>query len=139
VGMLWLFLEKTRYGMIIRAGSRDPEMVRVLGIGIERIFTLVFGLGVALAAFAGILTGPLSEVQPAMGTAVIVAAFVVVVIGGLGSFWGVVVAGLLVGEIVSLSILFWPPMAEASIYFLMAVILLVRPRGLFGERWERFE
>lgn len=139
VGALWLFLEKTRYGMIIRAGSRDPEMVRVLGIGIQRIFTLVFGLGVVLAAFAGILAGPLSEVQPSMGTAVIVAAFVVVVIGGLGSFWGVVVAGLLVGEIVTLSILFWPPMSEASMYLLMAIILLVRPRGLFGERWERFE
>ncbi|MBM3302967.1 MAG: branched-chain amino acid ABC transporter permease, partial [Deltaproteobacteria bacterium] len=136
---LWLFLEKTRYGMIIRAGSRDPEMVRMLGIGLKRIFTLVFGLGIALAAFAGILSAPLSEVQPAMGTSVIIAAFVVVVIGGLGSFWGAVIAGLLVGEIVTLSILFWPPMAEASMYFLMAIILLVRPRGLLGERWERFE
>ncbi len=139
VGGLWLFLEKTRYGMIIRAGSRDPEMVRLLGIGMKRIFTMVFGLGIALAAFAGILSAPLSEVQPAMGTAVIVAAFVVVVIGGLGSFWGAVVAGLLVGEIVSLSILFWPPMAEASMYFLMAVILIVRTSRLFGARWESFD
>jgi len=139
VGSLWYFFEKTRYGMIIRAGSRDAEMVRVLGIGLNRILTMVFGLGIALAAFAGILSAPLSEVQPAMGTSVIVAAFVVVVIGGLGSFWGAVIAGLLVGEIVTMSILFWPPMAEASMYFLMAIVLLVRPRGLFGERWERFE
>jgi branched-chain amino acid transport system permease protein len=67
------------------------------------------------------------------------AAFVVVTIGGLGSFWGVVIAGLLVGEVVSLSILFWPPIAQASMYILMAVVLLTRPRGLLGERWEKFE
>lgn len=136
---LWWFLEKTPYGVIIRAGTRDPEMVRVLGISLKPIFTLVFGIGIALAALAGVLSAPLAEVHPAMGTAIGVAAFVVVVIGGLGSFWGPVLAGLLVGEIVSLSILFFPPAAEASMFVLMAVVLLVRPRGLFGERWEKFE
>ena len=136
---LWWFLEKTPYGMIIRAGSRDGEMVRILGINLRPIFTVVFGLGSALAAIAGVLMAPVAGVQPAMGTDVGTAAFVVVTIGGLGSFWGAVIAGLLVGEVVSLSILFWPPIAQASMYILMAVVLLTRPRGLLGERWEKFE
>jgi branched-chain amino acid transport system permease protein len=136
---LWLFLKKTSYGMIIRAGSRDPDMVRMLGISLKGIFTFVFGLGAALAAVGGVLMAPMAGVEPAMGTHLGVAAFVVVVIGGLGSFWGTVIAGLLVGEVVSLSILFWPPMSEASMFALMVVILLTRPRGLLGERWERFE
>ena len=136
---LWLFLEKTPYGLIIRAGSRDGEMVRILGINLRPIFTFVFGLGSALAAIAGVLMAPVAGVQPAMGTDVGTAAFVVVTIGGLGSFWGVVIAGLLVGEVVSLSILFWPPIAQASMYILMTVVLLTRPRGLLGERWEKFE
>ena len=136
---LWCFLEKTPYGMIIRAGSRDGEMVRILGINLRPIFTVVFGLGSALAAIAGVLMAPVAGVQPAMGTDVGTAAFVVVTIGGLGSFWGAVIAGLLVGEVVSLSILFWPPIAQASMYILMAVVLLTRPRGLLGERWEKFE
>jgi branched-chain amino acid transport system permease protein len=136
---LWWFLEKTPYGMIIRAGSRDGEMVRILGISLRPIFTVVFGLGSALAAVAGVLMAPLAGVQPAMGTDVGTAAFVVVTIGGLGSFWGAVIAGILVGEVVSLSILVWPPIAQASMYILMAVVLLTRPRGLLGERWEKFE
>jgi branched-chain amino acid transport system permease protein len=139
IALLWLFLEKTRAGTIIRAGTRDPEMVRLLGISLRPVFTGVFGIGVALAAVAGVLSAPLAGVEPAMGTKVGTAAFVVVVIGGLGSFWGPVIAGILVGEIVSLSILFWPPAAEASMYLAMAVILLLRPRGLLGERWEKFE
>jgi len=136
---LWWFLEKTPYGMIIRAGSRDGEMVRMLGISLRPIFTFVFGLGSALAAISGVLMAPLAGVQPAMGTDVGTAAFVVVTIGGLGSFWGAVIAGILVGEVVSLSILIWPPIAQASMYILMAVVLLTRPRGLLGERWEKFE
>ncbi len=136
---IWWFLEKTPYGTIIRAGTRDPEMVRILGISLKPVFTLVFGIGTALAAMAGVLSAPLAEVHPAMGTSIGTAAFVVVVIGGLGSFWGSVLAGLLVGQIVSVSILFFPPAAEASMFILMALILLIRPRGLFGERWERFE
>lgn len=136
---LWWFIEKTPYGMIIRAGSRDPEMVRVLGISLKPIMTLVFGLGAALAGFAGVLAAPLAGVQPAMGDNVGNIAFVVVVIGGLGSFWGAVLAGLLVGEVENLSILIWPPMAQSAMYILMAIILLLRPRGLFGEKWERFD
>lgn len=135
----WYFLEKTPYGMIIRAGSRDPDMVRVLGISLKPVFTAVFGLGVAMAAISGVLASPLAGVEPAMGTHMGTFAFVVVVIGGLGSFWGSVIAGLMVGVVESFCILFWPPMADASKFALMIAILLLRPRGLLGRRWERFE
>ena len=139
VAGLWYFLEKTPYGMIIRAGSRDPDMVRVLGISLRPVFTAVFGLGVALAAVSGVLASPLAGVEPAMGTNTGTFAFVVVVIGGLGSFWGSVISGLMVGEVESFCIFFWPPMADASKFALMIAILLLRPRGLLGRRWERFE
>ena len=136
---LTLFLQKTPIGTIVRAGSRDPMMVRLLGISLRPVLTLVFGLGTAFAAIAGVLSAPLAGVQPAMGVNVGTAAFVVVTIGGLGSFWGAIVSGLLVGQVVSLSIYFQPRAAEASMYILMAVILLLRPRGLMGERWDKFE
>lgn len=138
VGLV-LFLQKTAIGTIVRAGSRDPMMVRLLGISLTPVLTLVFGLGVALAALAGVLSAPLAGVQPAMGVNVGTAAFVVVTIGGLGSLAGAIVSGLLVGQVVSLSIYFQPRAAEASMYILMAVILLLRPRGLMGERWEKFD
>jgi branched-chain amino acid transport system permease protein len=138
VGLV-LFLQKTPVGTIVRAGSRDPMMVRLLGISLRPVFTLVFGLGAALAAVAGVLSAPLAGVQPAMGVNVGTAAFVVVTIGGLGSFAGAIVSGLLVGQVVSLSIYLQPRVAEASMYVLMAVILLLRPRGLMGERWEKFD
>ncbi len=136
---LWFFLEKTRYGTIIRAGSRDPDMVRMLGISLKPVFTAVFGVGVALAAISGVLASPLAGVEPALGTNTGTFAFVVVVIGGLGSFWGSVISGLMVGEVESFCIFFWPPMADASKFALMILILLLRPRGLLGRRWERFE
>jgi branched-chain amino acid transport system permease protein len=139
IGGLWFFLEKTRYGTIIRAGSRDADMVRMLGISLKPVFTAVFGLGVALAAISGVLASPLAGVEPAMGTNTGTFAFVVVVIGGLGSFWGSVIAGLMVGTVESFCIFFWPPMADASKFALMIAILLLRPRGLLGRRWERFE
>jgi branched-chain amino acid transport system permease protein len=135
----WLLLNKTSFGLVVRAGTRDPEMVRALGIGLRPILTAVFALGVALAGLAGVMSAPLAGVQPAMGTEILTAAFVIVVIGGLGSFWGVVYAGLLVGVVRGLTVLFYPPAAEASMYALMVLVLLVRPRGLMGERFERFE
>jgi branched-chain amino acid transport system permease protein len=138
VGLV-LFLQKTAIGTIVRAGSRDPMMVRLLGISLKPVLTLVFGLGTALAAMAGVLSAPLAGVQPAMGINVGTAAFVVVTIGGLGSLAGAIVSGLLVGQVVSLSIYFQPRAAEASMYVLMAVVLLLRPRGLLGERWEKFD
>jgi len=136
---LWLFLRRTPYGRIIRAGSRDAEMVSMLGINLKRVFTLVFGLGTALAGVAGVLAAPLWSVVPSMSAGAIMPAFVVVTIGGLGSFAGAVVSGLLVGVSVALTIQFWPAAATAVMYVLMVLVLLVRPRGLLGERWERFE
>ena len=130
----WLLLNKTAFGMVVRAGVRDPEMVRALGISLRPILTAVFALGVALAGLAGVLSAPLAGVQPAMGTEILTATFVVVVIGGLGSFWGVVVAGLLVGAVRGITVYYYPPAAEASMYLLMVLILLFRPRGLMGER-----
>jgi branched-chain amino acid transport system permease protein len=135
----WLLLTRTSFGMIVRAGVQDPEMVRVMGIQLRPILTLVFGLGVALAGLAGVISAPMAGVQPAMGTEIQTAAFVIVVIGGLGSFWGVVYAGLLVGVVRGITVVFYPPAAEASMYLLMILILLVRPRGLMGERFEKFE
>lgn len=135
----WLLLHKTAFGMIVRAGTRDPEMVRAMGISLRPALAAVFALGVALAGLAGVMSAPLAGIQPAMGTEILTAAFVVVVIGGLGSFWGVVYAGVLVGVVRGITVVFYPPAAEASMYLLMVLILLVRPRGLMGERFEKFE
>jgi len=136
---LWAFLAFTPYGRILRAGSRDPEMVELLGINLPRVLTAVFGLGCALAAIAGVLAAPLWTVSPSMSANAVMPAFVVVAIGGLGSFLGAVVAGLAVGVVTAVTIQFWPEAAAASMYALMFAIMLLRPRGLFGERWERFE
>ena len=137
--LLGLFLEKTPFGRILRAGSRDPEMVGLLGINLPRVLTWVFGLGCAISGIAGMLAAPLWTVTPAMATNAIMPAFVVVAIGGLGSFAGAVIAGLLVGVVVALTIQFWPEASGAVMYLFMALMLLIRPRGLLGERWERFE
>ncbi len=130
---LYLFIEKTCYGLIIRAGSRDPEIVRVLGIDVARIWLLVFGLGTAIAGLSGVLAAPTRAVNPEMGIPVLAESFVVTVVGGMGSLPGAVVAGLLVGVVFSLTSLFAPELAELSIFVLMAVALLVRPQGFFGK------
>jgi len=135
----WLFLVKTPWGRIIRAGSRDPEMVQMMGIDLSNIFTMVFGIGTCMAAAAGVLAAPLWGVHPAMGTSALLPSFAVVVIGGLGSFWGAVIAGLLVGEIVGLTVMVWPIASDLMMYVLMTLVLLLRPRGLMGETWERFD
>jgi len=136
---VWLFLEKTPYGRIVRAGSRDPEMVSMLGINLKRVFMFIFGLGCLLAGAAGVLAAPLWSVVPSMAEQAIMPAFVVVVIGGLGSLRGAIVAGLMVGVAVAMTIQFWPVASTSIMYVLMIVVLLMRPRGLFGEQWERFE
>jgi branched-chain amino acid transport system permease protein len=130
---LWLFLEKTNVGLIIRAGTRDALMVRALGIDLGRIWLLVFGLGIALAGLAGVLAAPMRGVYAEMGVEIIIECFVVVVVGGMGSLLGAIVAGLLIGEIVSLTTFFAPKLAEIVVFLVMAVVLLVRPSGLFGE------
>jgi branched-chain amino acid transport system permease protein len=139
VAACWLLLNRTSFGMIVRAGVRDPEMVRAMGISLRPALTAVFALGVGLAGLAGVMSAPLAGVQPAMGNEILTATFVVVVIGGLGSFWGVVLAGLLVGVVRGVTVYFYPPAAEASMYLLMVLVLLFRPRGLMGEQFERFE
>ena len=130
---LWLFIEKTRYGLIIRAGSRDNEIVRILGVDISKIWLFVFGLGTAIAGLSGLLAAPTRAVNPEMGIPVLAESFVVTVVGGMGSLVGAVVAGLLVGVVFSMTSLFAPEYAELSIFVLMAVVLLVRPQGLFGK------
>jgi branched-chain amino acid transport system permease protein len=133
VGALWLFIEKTRYGLIIRAGARDSEIVRVLGIDVTKLWLLVFGLGTALAGLSGILAAPIRAVTPEMGIPMLAESFVVTVVGGMGSLPGAVVAGLLVGVVFSMTSLFAPDLAELSIFVLMAVVLLIRPQGFFGK------
>lgn len=136
---LWAFLTYTPFGRILRAGSRDAEMVGLLGINLPRVLTGVFGLGCSIAGIAGLLAAPLWTVTPSMAAGAIMPAFVIVTIGGLGSYLGAIIAGLLVGVVTGLTIQFKPEASAAAMYVLMAIILLVRPRGLFGERWERFE
>lgn len=130
---LWLFIEKTRYGLIIRAGSRDPEIVRVLGVDVSKIWLMVFGIGTAIAGLSGILASPTRAVNPEMGIPILAESFVVTVVGGMGSLPGAVVAGLLVGVVFSLTALLAPDYAELSIFVLMAVVLLIRPQGFFGK------
>jgi branched-chain amino acid transport system permease protein len=135
----WAFMAFTPYGRIIRAGSRDAEMVGLLGINLPIVLTAVFGLGCLLAGLAGMLAGPLWTINPSMSAGAIMPAFVIVTIGGLGSYAGAIVAGLMVGVVTAITIQFAPDWSSAAMYVLMAIVLLVRPRGLFGERWERFE
>ena len=130
---LWLFIEKTRYGLIIRAGSRDPEIVRVLGVDVSKIWLMVFGIGTAIAGLSGILASPTRAVNPEMGIPILAESFVVTVVGGMGSLPGAVVAGLLVGVVFSITALLAPDYAELSIFVLMAVVLLIRPQGFFGK------
>ena len=136
---IWLLLNKTSFGRVVRAGIQRPDMVAALGIRLQPYMTTVVMLGVGMAGLAGAMFAPITVVHPAMGAEIIIVAFVVVVIGGLGSFWGVVYAGLLVGVVRGVTVVFYPPAAEASMYVLMALILLLRPRGLMGEKFEKFE
>jgi branched-chain amino acid transport system permease protein len=136
---LWLLLHKTSFGRVVRAGIQRPDMVAALGIRLEPYMTAIVVLGVGMAALGGALFAPITIVHPAMGAEIIIVAFVVVVIGGLGSFWGVVLAALLVGVVRGVTIHFLPAAGEASMYVLMFLVLMLRPRGLLGERIEKFE
>jgi branched-chain amino acid transport system permease protein len=136
---IWLLLQKTSFGRVVRAGIQRPDMVAALGIRLQPYMTTIVMLGVGMAALAGALFAPITIVHPAMGAEIITVAFVVVVIGGLGSFWGVVISALLVGVVRGITIHFVPAAGEASIYVLMFLVLLLRPRGLLGERIEKFE
>jgi branched-chain amino acid transport system permease protein len=130
----WLFFEKTRYGAIMRAGIENREMVSLLGIDVHRLFTAAFALGAYLAGLSGALTAPIRGLNPLMGVDMLGIAFVVVALGGLGNLPGAIVAGLMIGIAQSLVALFWTEASVAVIFAVMAVVLLVRPQGLFGIR-----
>ena len=130
---LYFFLGRTNIGLIIRAGSRDPLMVRALGIDLGRVWLVVFGIGTALAGLAGILAGPMRGAYADMGVTMVIESFVVVVVGGMGSLLGAVVAGIMMGQVVGITTFFAPKLAEIMVFVVMALVLLVRPSGLFGE------
>lgn len=130
--VIWLLLERTRLGSIIRAGSESPEMVTLLRINVYKIFGLTFALGAATAGLAGVLAAPLRGVEPFMGIEALAVAFVVVVVGGMGSFSGALLGGLLVGIVQSVMSTLWPQGASLMIYVAMALVLLLRPDGLMG-------
>jgi branched-chain amino acid transport system permease protein len=134
LALVWWFIEKTPYGAIIKAGAHDGEMVRALGINLTRMRNLVFGLGTALAGVAGVIAAPMWSLKPTIGAEAVMPAFIVVVIGGIGSFWGAVVGGLLVGLVSGLSNFVIPRGSIMVMYLLMTAILLLRPRGLAGQK-----
>jgi branched-chain amino acid transport system permease protein len=131
--LVWLFIERTDYGLIVRAGIRDRMMVQLLGGNIRLASTVVFALGAAVAGLVGAAASPIYSVEPGTGFAFLVPSFVVVVVGGLGSFWGAVLGGLLIGELQSVTTVIFPPAANVIIYVCMALVLLLRPQGLLGE------
>ncbi len=131
--MYWM-VNRTRLGMMVRAGASNRDMVRGLGINIKRLYRIVFAMGVALAALAGMIAAPMASVYPNMGSSVLIICFVVVVIGGIGSITGALVASLLVGFVDTFGKVFFQELSGMSVYLLMAVILVWRPEGLMGKR-----
>jgi branched-chain amino acid transport system permease protein len=132
--LMWWFIERTPYGAIMKAGAHDSEMVRALGIDLGCMRSLVFALGTAMAGVAGVIAAPMWSLKPTIGAEAVMPAFIVVVIGGIGSFWGAVLGGLLLGTVSGLSNLVVPRGSILVMYVLMAVVLLWRPRGLMGQK-----
>ena len=132
--LLWLFLQRTRYGALIKAGAHDSEMVRALGVNLTRLRLLVFAFGTGLAAVAGIVMAPIWGVRPHVGVDAVVPAFVVIVLGGVGSFWGAVIAGLLVGMVVGITGAFATAWSLVSMYVLLILVVTMRGRGLLGKK-----
>ena len=132
--VLYIVLYRTRIGMIVRAGIEDSGMVGALGIDVYKVFTLVFGIGAMAAGFAGIVNAPVVSIAPDVGEAILVQTFVVVVIGGVGSFPGAILGGLIAGEIISLTSMVNPGYAYIMLFAAMTLVLLVRPHGLLGVR-----
>ncbi|MFN2459733.1 MAG: branched-chain amino acid ABC transporter permease [Candidatus Velthaea sp.] len=131
--LLALFLTKTRFGLRLRAAVQDPEMIAALGTNTQVLYMINFGLGIFLAGIAGVLAAGMLGLNPTSGNALLMPAFVTVIIGGMGSLFGSIVGGVLIGLAISLTTLFIPAASEVSMYILMAIVLMVRPRGLFGE------
>lgn len=132
--LLWLVIERTRFGLIVRAGARDPMVLRVLGIDVSKVWLAIFGVGTAIAGLAGLLAAPMRGVSPEMGVPVLIEAFVITVVGGMGSLGGAIAAGLLVGVVMSFTTLFEPELADFSMFALMAITLIFKPNGLFGRK-----
>jgi branched-chain amino acid transport system permease protein len=130
--VVWLILFRTRLGLIVRAGIDDALIVNILGVNVNRTFMFVFALGAAVAGLAGVIDAPIVAISPDMGTNILIPSFVVIVIGGVGSFAGAIVGGLVAGEIISLTTVFAPDWAQVMLYLAMALVLIVRPQGLLG-------
>lgn len=134
LGVLYIVLYRTRLGMVVRAGIEDSGMVDMLGINVYRVFLLVFGIGAMAAGFAGIINAPVVAPTPDVGESILVQTFVVVVIGGIGSFPGAVLGGLIAGEILSLTSAINPAYSQVMLFLVMTLVLVVRPQGLLGLR-----
>jgi branched-chain amino acid transport system permease protein len=130
----WFVIERTRLGAYLRAATENPTLVRAFGINVPRMITLTYGFGVALAALAGVMAAPIYNVSPQMGSELIIVVFAVVVIGGMGSILGAIVTGFGLGVIEGLTKVFFPEASNTVIFVIMAIVLLVRPAGLFGRR-----
>ena len=133
IGLLWLFLNRTPYGAVIKAGAHDSEMVRALGYNLRILRMLVFGFGTALAAIAGVIMAPIWGIRPVVGVDAVIPAFVVIVLGGVGSFWGAVTAGVLVGLVVAITAAFLTDWSLLSMYLLLLAVVTFRSRGLAGK------
>ena len=130
--LLWFFLHRTRYGALVRAATEDREMLEALGINVPRLFTVVFAVGIGLAAFGGAVSLPLQSISTGVAVDAVISAFIVVVVGGLGSIWGALLGAFLIGEIQAFGVLVLPEFSIVFTYLLMAVVLLFRPWGLLG-------
>jgi branched-subunit amino acid ABC-type transport system permease component len=131
---VWLFLERTPYGAIIKAGAHDSEMVRALGYDLSKLRLLVFGLGAGLAGLAGVVMAPIWGLRPHLGVDVVIPAFLIIVLGGVGSFWGAVIAAILVGLAVGITGAYLPAWSTMSMYILLIAVVSFRARGLFGRK-----
>ncbi len=129
----WFLIEKTRIGAYLRAGTENPRLVEAFGVNVPLMITLTYGFGVALAAFAGVLAAPVIQVSPLMGQNLIIVVFAVVVIGGMGSIMGSILTGLGLGVIEGLTKVFYPEASSTVVFIIMAIVLLIRPAGLFGK------
>ena len=129
----WFVIEKTRIGAYLRAGTENPRLVEAFGVNVPVMITLTYAFGAALAAFAGVLAAPVYQVTPLMGQNLIIVVFAVVVIGGMGSIMGSILTGLGLGVIEGLTKVFWPEASSTVVFFIMVIVLLIRPAGLFGK------
>jgi len=128
----WFMIEKTRLGAYLRAATENPQLVQAFGINVPRMITLTYGFGVGLAALAGVMAGPIYQVSPQMGADLIIVVFAVVVIGGMGSIMGSIVTGFGLGVVEGLTKVFYPEASNTVIFIIMAIVLLIKPAGLFG-------